>query len=87
MNPLRLGGGDDSMALASHAADLDDQMTTLGNSDAVLAQTELALERLVGGCYPLCESCEQPVGKGRQLAFPRAVACLPCQQRRDRQTP
>ncbi|HEY7857225.1 MAG TPA: TraR/DksA C4-type zinc finger protein [Candidatus Nanopelagicales bacterium] len=86
MNPLRAGGGDDSMALASHAAELEQQLRTLDNVGAVLAQTELALKRLVDGCYPSCEACAQPVGKARQEAFPRAVTCLRCQQRRDRRS-
>lgn len=84
MNPLRVGGADDSMAFASHATELEHQLSTLDNTSAVLAQTERALERLIGGEYVSCEACSRAVGKARQQSLPRAVTCLRCQQRRDR---
>ena len=31
-----------------------------------------------------CESCGQPIGKMRLMAFPRATLCLTCKQREER---
>jgi hypothetical protein len=32
----------------------------------------------------VCESCGQPIGKARLLAFPRATLCVACKQRQER---
>ena len=36
------------------------------------------------GTYGVCESCGQPIGKMRVMAFPRATLCLSCKQREER---
>jgi DnaK suppressor protein len=54
------------------------------NQRELLLQTEKALERLNKGTYGLCESCGNPIGKGRLIAFPRATLCLECKQREER---
>lgn len=84
MSPHGAEGADDSMAFASHTTVLDQQLNTLDNTAALLAQTERALQRIVDGTYRRCEACNQPVGQARQQASPRAVTCLRCQTRRDR---
>ena len=36
------------------------------------------------GSYGICESCGNPIGKMRVMAFPRATLCLTCKQREER---
>jgi DnaK suppressor protein len=40
--------------------------------------------RIDAGTYGVCESCGQPIGKARLLAFPRATLCVACKQRQER---
>jgi hypothetical protein len=49
-----------------------------------LGQTERALSRIDDGSYGVCESCGNPIGKMRAMAFPRATLCLTCKQREER---
>jgi RNA polymerase-binding transcription factor DksA len=50
----------------------------------LLDQGERALGRIDAGTYGVCESCGQPMGKARLLAFPRATLCVACQQHQER---
>jgi DnaK suppressor protein len=59
-------------------------MTLANNARTMLAQTQRALARIDDGSYGVCESCGQPIGKMRLMAFPRATLCLPCKQREER---
>src|ERR1700761_8543318 len=54
------------------------------NSRNLLEQTEKALARIDAGSYGVCESCGEPIGKARLMAFPRAVLCVTCKQREER---
>ena len=54
------------------------------NAQDQLDQGERALDRIDAGTYGVCESCGQPVGKARLLAFPRATLCVACKQRQER---
>ena len=45
---------------------------------------QLYLARIADGTYGICESCGNPIGKGRAMAFPRATLCLTCKQREER---
>jgi DnaK suppressor protein len=49
-----------------------------------LNQIERALNRIQDGSYGQCESCGQPIGKMRLMAFPRATLCMTCKQREER---
>ena len=59
-------------------------MSLANNARDMLVQTEHALERIEDGTYGICESCGQPVGKNRLMAFPRATLCMTCKQREER---
>jgi DnaK suppressor protein len=59
-------------------------MTVLRNERDMLAQVDRALARIDDGTYGLCESCGQPIGKARVMAFPRATLCMSCKQREER---
>jgi DnaK suppressor protein len=59
-------------------------MTLANNGREMLAQTERAMSRIEDGSYGVCESCGEPIGKMRLMAFPRATLCLTCKQREER---
>ena len=50
----------------------------------MLAQIDRALARIHDGTYGVCESCGNPIGKMRVMAFPRATLCMTCKQREER---
>jgi DnaK suppressor protein len=62
----------------------DHEMSLVNNARHMLAQTERALSRIEDRSYGVCESCGQPIGKMRVMAFPRATLCLSCKQREER---
>ena len=62
----------------------DHEMSLANNARDMLTQTERALLRIEDGSYGICESCGQPIGKMRLMAFPRATLCLSCKQREER---
>ena len=78
------GAGNDQADVGSATFERDHEMTLVNNARHLLLQTERALERIADGSYGSCESCGQPVGRNRLLAFPRATLCLRCKQREER---
>ena len=59
-------------------------MSLANNARDMLAQIERALARIEDGSYGVCESCGNPIGKGRLQAFPRATLCVSCKEREER---
>ncbi len=43
-----------------------------------------ALRRLYAGEYGVCESCGQPIGRGRLEAMPSARLCKACKEKEER---
>ncbi len=78
------GAGNDQADVGSKALERDAEMSLANNSREMLIQVERALARLDDGTYGVCESCGQPIGKLRLMAFPRATLCLACKQRQER---
>ena len=78
------GAGNDQADVGSTTFERDHEMSLANNAREMLAQTERALARIDDGSYGVCESCGQPIGKMRVMAFPRATLCLPCKQREER---
>lgn len=78
------GAGHDQADLGATSFERDQELTVVNNSREMLAQTERALARIAAGTYGVCESCGEPIGKMRVMAFPRATLCLPCKQREER---
>jgi DnaK suppressor protein len=78
------GAGRDQADEGSVALERDSEMSLAANQRMLLVQTEKALERLASGAYGECESCGQPIGKMRLMAFPRATQCVTCKQREER---
>jgi len=78
------GAGNDQADVGSTTFERDHEMSLANNAREMLAQTERALARIEDGTYGVCESCGQPIGKMRVMAFPRATLCLSCKQREER---
>jgi DnaK suppressor protein len=78
------GAGNDQADIGSTTFERDHELSLANNARDMLAQTEHAMERIDDGSYGVCESCGQPVGKMRLMAFPRATLCLSCKQREER---
>ena len=78
------GAGNDQADVGSTTFERDHEMSLANNARDMLAQTERALTRIENGTYGVCESCGEPIGKMRLMAFPRATLCLSCKQREER---
>jgi DnaK suppressor protein len=78
------GAGHDQADMGATSFERDQELTLLQNEREKLAQIDRALARISDGTYGTCESCGNPIGKGRAMAFPRATLCLTCKQREER---
>jgi RNA polymerase-binding protein DksA len=78
------GAGHDQADMGATSFERDQELTVLNNEREKLAQIDRALARIADGTYGICESCGNPIGKGRAMAFPRATLCLTCKQREER---
>ncbi len=78
------GAGHDQADMGATSFERDYELTVLTSERDKLAQIERALGRIDDGSYGACESCGQPIGKMRLMAFPRATLCMTCKQREER---
>ncbi|THV18797.1 TraR/DksA family transcriptional regulator [Nocardioides caeni] len=78
------GAGQDQADLGATSFERDHELTVLNSEREKVAQIDRALARIDDGTYGVCESCGNPIGKMRLMAFPRATLCLPCKQREER---
>jgi DnaK suppressor protein len=62
----------------------DHELTVVNSEREKLSQIDRALASLTEGTYGSCESCGEPIGKMRLMAFPRATLCMTCKQREER---
>ncbi len=76
--------GDDEADAGTKATEREHELALTQNARDLLDQGERALGRIDAGTYGACESCGQPVGKARLLAFPQATLCVACKQRQER---
>jgi RNA polymerase-binding transcription factor len=76
--------GDDSADAGAKTYQRERDLALTHNARELLAQNERALARMADGTYGICESCGNPIGKARLLAFPRATLCVQCKQREER---
>ena len=76
--------GDDSANAGTKAFEREHELALTQNARHLLDQGERALARMDAGTYGVCESCGEPIGKARLLAFPRAILCVACKQREER---
>ncbi len=78
------GAGQDTADLGASSFERDYELTVLSSELDKLAQIDRALARIDDGTYGVCESCGNPIGKMRLMAFPRATLCMTCKQREER---
>jgi RNA polymerase-binding protein DksA len=78
------GAGQDQADVGATSFERDQELTVVNSERDKLAQIERALVRIEDGTYGVCESCGEPVGKMRLMAFPRATLCMTCKQREER---
>jgi len=78
------GAGHDQADVGSSQFERDHELSVVTSEREKLAQIERALIRIDDGTYGVCESCGEPVGKMRLMAFPRATLCMKCKQREER---
>jgi DnaK suppressor protein len=78
------GAGHDQADMGATSFERDQELIVLNNERDKLAQIERALARIDNGTYGVCESCGNPIGKMRAMAFPRATLCMTCKQREER---
>ncbi len=76
--------GDDEADVGVKTFERDHEYAMTSTARNLLEQTEKALTRIDAGTYGVCESCGQPIGKARLVAYPRAVLCVTCKQREER---
>ena len=78
------GAGHDQADMGATSFERDHELIVLNNEREKLAQIDRALARIDDGTYGICESCGNPIGKMRAMAFPRATLCMTCKQREER---
>lgn len=78
------GAGFDQADLGTSTMGRDQEISVANNARDMLEQVQHARQRIEDGTYGVCESCGQPIGKMRLMAFPRATLCMPCKQREER---
>ncbi|GAB7003764.1 hypothetical protein JCM18899A_12360 [Nocardioides sp. AN3] len=78
------GAGQDQADMGATSFERDHELTVLNSERDKLAQIERALLAISEGTYGICESCGEPIGKMRLMAFPRATLCMTCKQREER---
>ena len=78
------GAGHDQADVGATSFERDHELILMNQEREMLAQIDRALARIDDGTYGVCESCGEPIGKMRVMAFPRATLCLSCKQREER---
>ena len=64
------GAGQDQADMGATSFERDHELTVVNNEREKLAQIDRALARIDDGTYGVCESCGNPIGKMRLMAFP-----------------
>jgi DnaK suppressor protein len=76
----------DDYGVGNHVADDATEVFTRernlalrSNAEDLLAQVDVALERLAEGTYGICARCGQEIATERLDALPYAIYCISCQ--------
>ena len=78
------GAGDDQADAGTKTFEREQEISLANNAREMFDQSGRALARIIDGSYGVCESCENPIGKNRLLAFPRATLCMTCKSKQER---
>jgi len=75
--------GMDTYDLASEEREREINFILTDRDRGKLQAIEDALDRIDGGSYGVCESCEQEIAEGRLQAMPFTRLCVQCQADRE----
>ena len=78
------GAGDDQADAGTKTFEREQEISLANNARVMFEQSRHALGRIIDHSYGICESCGNPIGKNRLLAFPRATLCMPCKSKQER---
>ena len=78
------GAGDDQADAGTKTFEREQEISLANNARVMFEQSRHALGRIIDRSYGICESCGNPIGKNRLLAFPRATLCMPCKSKQER---
>ena len=78
------GSGDDQADAGTKTFEREQEISLANNARVMFEQSQHALARIDDRSYGICESCGNPIGKNRLLAFPRATLCIPCKSKQER---
>jgi RNA polymerase-binding protein DksA len=78
------GSGDDQADAGTKTFEREQEISLANNARVMFEQSQHALQRIDDRSYGICESCGNPIGKNRLLAFPRATLCMPCKSKQER---
>jgi DnaK suppressor protein len=70
----------DSMEELTQEAQRNLAVDALNRKADLLSQVTEALERIAGGEYGMCLTCQKPISPKRLAALPWAARCLECQE-------
>jgi len=69
--------------MASDTADTDSLCAIFDLGSSTMEQIDAALEKIDGGTYGTCESCEEPIPHDRIEVLPFAPLCVNCQRKEE----
>jgi RNA polymerase-binding transcription factor DksA len=71
----------DENDLADRAEDYEERSSTLSVLEARLTDIKVALDKIGGGKYGVCEACGNPIEEDRLGANPAARTCKGCMEK------
>jgi DnaK suppressor protein len=80
LDPTRGGVGNHMADDASIMFEEEKFVALRRNTEKMLEQVDLALERVAEGTYGICANCGKPIPPERLEARPSATLCVNCQQ-------
>ena len=79
------GAGHDQADVGATSFERDHELTVLSTTSATCwPRSSAPWPASTTARYGVCESCGNPIGKNRLMAFPRATLCMSCKQREER---
>ena len=55
---------------------------SMNSAKAKLSKLDIALEKVDQPDFGICRQCEKPIPRGRIMAMPENVLCVPCAEKR-----
>src|SRR5712691_8522674 len=70
--------------IATATFDREMASTLEENSNHVLGEIDVALERIEAGMFGICQRCGNPIAEERLDALPWATLCIDCKRKQER---